>query len=229
MIEILFGLSIIFLIALIGYIYIQSQSATSVPYPPVPSPPVSSPPVPSPPVSSPPVSYPPVSYPPVTPPPPVTYPDPVVPRSRLATVNGRDFLCPTGYYYEGDGTQQACVKEGTSGFVCPSGWDILSQKPFCSFNVDSSGNDGAAGGDASTPPPPPPPPPTYTFTKFMDSGRNDIRWDQNKSLEQLKDACNSLSNCRGFNTNGWLKHTIKPQNEWINWTSDPTKGLYVKN
>lgn len=135
MIEILFGLSIVFLIALIGYIYIQSRSSSAA----------------STPISYPPVVNPSVPYPPVTTPPPVTYPDPVIPRSRLATVNGRDFLCPTGYYYEGDGTQQACVKEGTSGFVCPSGWNQLAQKPFCSFNVDSSGNDSAVGGDTSAP------------------------------------------------------------------------------
>merc|ERR1712226_1039110 len=29
-------------------------------------------------------------------------------------------------------------------------------------------------------------------------------------------------------SNGWMKHKIKPQNQWSWWTNDPTKGFYVK-
>jgi hypothetical protein len=86
-------------------------------------------------------------------------PPPVV-KSRLATVNGKDFLCPVGYYYEGDATQQACVKEGETGYICPTGWGKVNGKPYCQYSPDTSGTDNATGNTTSTttsggqPPPP---------------------------------------------------------------------------
>jgi hypothetical protein len=44
----------------------------------------------------------------------------------------------------------------------------------------------------------------------------------------LANYCDSLPNCAGFNTNGWIKTSIQPRNLWVNWTNDPNKGLYVK-
>ena len=52
--------------------------------------------------------------------------------------------------------------------------------------------------------------------------------DLKNQIQALKNECDSLPDCKGFNTNAWLKHKIKPQDQWRTWTSDPNKGLYVK-
>jgi len=68
----------------------------------------------------------------------------------------------------------------------------------------------------------------YQFEPMMDSGLNDIRQEKDKNVLELKRICSSTQSCKGFNTNGWLKHTIKPRGEWSKWTTNPTKGLYIK-
>lgn len=70
----------------------------------------------------------------------------------------------------------------------------------------------------------------YMFIQGMDSGGNDIKnmAELKNKVNALKAECDALSNCAGFNTNAWLKHTIKPSNQWRRWTNDPAKGMYVK-
>lgn len=47
------------------------------------------------------------------------------------------------------------------------------------------------------------------------------------SVEKLKKICSKLDNCLAFNTNGILKHSLKPPEKWIRWTKDPKRGMYV--
>ena len=41
-----------------------------------------------------------------------------------------------------------------------------------------------------------------------------------------------LDNCNfyrlGFNSNGWMKKDIKDKNQWVQWTDNELKGLYIK-
>lgn len=70
---------------------------------------------------------------------------------------------------------------------------------------------------------------TYTFTQGKDSGGNDIMnaGDIADNIPKLKSKCDSTPKCAGFNTNGWLKHTILPVAQWSTWTADPNKGFYL--
>ena len=64
----------------------------------------------------------------------------------------------------------------------------------------------------------------YTIYPNLDSWGNDIRNVQS-GVAELKNNCNADINCKGFNTDGFLKHTIKPVNQFNNYTAN----LYVKN
>ena len=44
----------------------------------------------------------------------------------------------------------------------------------------------------------------------------------------IAELCRKNSECRGFNSNGWLKKALKVKNLWYNWTADVTKGFYKK-
>jgi hypothetical protein len=69
----------------------------------------------------------------------------------------------------------------------------------------------------------------YVFYPGKDSGGNDIKQsaaDAN-NVDKLKATCDNTGGCVGFNTNGWLKHTIKPQASWTTWTTDPNKGMWT--
>ena len=68
----------------------------------------------------------------------------------------------------------------------------------------------------------------YVFFQGLDSGGNDIGNQTPQNVPALIAACNSNPTCKGFNTNGWIKHTIKPQAEWGRWSSDPSQGSYFK-
>jgi hypothetical protein len=68
----------------------------------------------------------------------------------------------------------------------------------------------------------------YTFIPFLDSNGNDIG-RKNGDINALKNMCIKNTQCKGFNSNGWLKNTLLPKANWIKWTDDVTKGFYVKN
>jgi hypothetical protein len=74
----------------------------------------------------------------------------------------------------------------------------------------------------------PPPEDSYTFHQGMDSGGNDIGKGPANDIAKLKSMCDANPSCKGFNTNGWIKHTLQPQSYWSKWTSDADKGTYVK-
>jgi hypothetical protein len=74
-------------------------------------------------------------------------------------------------------------------------------------------------------------PSQYTFYQGMDSDGNDINQQANlvDNISGLESWCTAQPSCKGFNTNGWMKQNILPQGQWSKWTTEPTKGLYVRN
>ena len=46
-----------------------------------------------------------------------------------------------------------------------------------------------------------------------------------KSVDELKEACNAKPECKGFNSAGWLKSAIAPEEEWYAWDEG---SLFVK-
>ena len=67
----------------------------------------------------------------------------------------------------------------------------------------------------------------YQYYQGLDSGGNDIA-NKPGALKDMLQTCTSDPNCRGFNTNGWMKNTILPKNQWDKWTDEKDKGFYVK-
>src|SRR5271168_4765863 len=94
------------------------------------------------------------------------------------------------------------------------------------------------------PPPLPPPPlpplvpvagcvadataPGYSFCQGKDSNLGDLTTQASlaNNVPGLAGFCNSLNNCAGFNTNGFIKGSILPQAQWTTWSGPPTQGLY---
>ncbi len=68
----------------------------------------------------------------------------------------------------------------------------------------------------------------FDFFPFMDSHGNDIGWSNGGGVDAYALECLVNSMCLGFNSNGWMKDTIKPLSSWNVWTNDPTKGFYLK-
>jgi len=72
----------------------------------------------------------------------------------------------------------------------------------------------------------------YEFHARMDSSGFDIRNLRNAAngggVEYYAEWCNKFDDCKGFNSNGWAKRTIRPKSQWRRWTSNSSKGLYVK-
>jgi len=66
----------------------------------------------------------------------------------------------------------------------------------------------------------------YVFFPYADSNGNDIV--KVETVPEAFDACSSDPECKGFNSNGFVKHTIKPKTNWVTWTKDPFLGMYVK-
>lgn len=73
--------------------------------------------------------------------------------------------------------------------------------------------------------------PNYSFCPGKDSAGNNIgnQISLVNNISGLASYCDSMENCKGFNTDGWFKNNLLPQNKWSTWTNDPKKGLYVKN
>lgn len=69
--------------------------------------------------------------------------------------------------------------------------------------------------------------PNYLFYQGKDSGGNDIGHFPGTPKE-IMIKCNSEPKCKGFNTNGWVKHTILPKDKWVKWSGDATKGMYLR-
>ena len=70
----------------------------------------------------------------------------------------------------------------------------------------------------------------FHFYQGKDSGGGDIVTTPFPgSLFSIADTCWEDPECKGFNSNGWLKGTIKNVDLWYNWTDVPTKGLFLKD
>ncbi|GFH44485.1 hypothetical protein CTEN210_00959 [Chaetoceros tenuissimus] len=67
----------------------------------------------------------------------------------------------------------------------------------------------------------------YSFHKHKDSPGYNIENFQG-TIEEMITRCESLENCLGFNTNGWMKSFILDQDNWHTWTDDDEKGFYLK-
>ena len=71
----------------------------------------------------------------------------------------------------------------------------------------------------------------YSFVQEgKDSHGNDIEnyWLEGITIDQMKSRCDANVECLGFNSKGWMKYHLKPENEWNHWTNDPNKGFYIK-
>merc|ERR1712184_211946 len=51
----------------------------------------------------------------------------------------------------------------------------------------------------------------YEFIARRDSWGGDIRNIQGGDVEYYAEWCNQQADCEGFNSNGWMKSTIRPQ------------------
>jgi hypothetical protein len=66
---------------------------------------------------------------------------------------------------------------------------------------------------------------SYTVHEKTDSGGANIKRLAGKSVDELKEACSALAECVGFNSAGWLKSGMAPEEEWYDWDGG---DLFVK-
>merc|ERR1719421_2312298 len=66
---------------------------------------------------------------------------------------------------------------------------------------------------------------TYAEHAGKDSGGSNLERLAGKSVDELKEACNAKPECKGFNSAGWLKSAIAPEEEWYAWDEG---SLFVK-
>merc|ERR1719335_2105645 len=64
----------------------------------------------------------------------------------------------------------------------------------------------------------------YDKTEGKDSGGSNIKRIPEASVEELEEACSADPACAGFNTMGWMKAAIDPEEKWYAAEGD----LYVK-
>jgi chromosome segregation ATPase len=66
---------------------------------------------------------------------------------------------------------------------------------------------------------------TYAKKEGKDSGGGNMERLAGKSVEELEEACSADPTCVGFNSAGWLKSSLAPEEEWYAWDGG---DLYVK-
>merc|ERR1719409_295172 len=64
----------------------------------------------------------------------------------------------------------------------------------------------------------------YEEKSGKDSGSSNLKRIPEASVEELEEACSADPGCAGFNTKGWLKGAIDPEEKWYDAEGD----LYVK-
>ena len=65
----------------------------------------------------------------------------------------------------------------------------------------------------------------FVYFPGLDSPGGDyLLVETERDLERL---CRNTQHCLAYNTNGLLKHTLLPPQQWIRWSDRPQKGLYV--
>ena len=131
---------------------------------------------------------------------------------------------------EQDGTPASCIdicesKSGCTGFVSNGNHCWFKNKnaktPAYNSTVNYYYKGNAPSGAAIVPPTS-----KYDFVQGMDAGTDIV--NKSGSIDDLKIACDADVNCMGFNTNGVLKTSLPPKDQWKNWTKDSDKGLYIK-
>jgi hypothetical protein len=70
----------------------------------------------------------------------------------------------------------------------------------------------------------------YKFYSQLDSYGNDIEHDNSSTLDELKKKCDLNLGALGFNTSGWIKNVIHPDENliWLYKSNSGSQGLYVK-
>lgn len=69
----------------------------------------------------------------------------------------------------------------------------------------------------------------YIFFPRLDSEGYDVNQFKNYSVVKLKEICDKNPSCVGFNTNGWIKYNIVPENKMVLVPDfNETQGTYVK-
>ena len=52
--------------------------------------------------------------------------------SDSSMINGKTFICPSGYNPEAGGSMQVCRKsDGSGNWTCPSNWTKIGSAPYC--------------------------------------------------------------------------------------------------
>lgn len=70
----------------------------------------------------------------------------------------------------------------------------------------------------------------YTFYQYLDYVGNDINYYPDKSIDDLVKICDSIDYCMGFNTLGWIKHSIDlNQLKPLYGIRNNEDGIYIKN
>lgn len=71
--------------------------------------------------------------------------------------------------------------------------------------------------------------PGYVFWPGYDSPKHDLPEISASSIGGMLATCNANPNCKGFNSNGYLKTKIEPLGKWQVWTEPgPCDGLFIK-
>jgi chromosome segregation ATPase len=66
---------------------------------------------------------------------------------------------------------------------------------------------------------------SYTEHAGKDAGGGNLERLEGLSVEELEKACSEKPECVGFNSAGWLKATMAPEDQWYDWEEG---SLYVK-
>lgn len=80
-------------------------------------------------------------------------------------------------------------------------------------------------------PTPPAPIPGFQWQQNLDSTGNNISRNTTATVAELGAMCAADPDCKGFNTQGWLKNLIKPKSEWTGmWDTlcNGDQGMFVK-
>jgi hypothetical protein len=66
---------------------------------------------------------------------------------------------------------------------------------------------------------------SYAKKAGKDSGGGNLKRLAGKSVTELEEGCSALPECVAFNSAGWLKSALAPEEEWYDWADG---DLYVK-
>ena len=67
----------------------------------------------------------------------------------------------------------------------------------------------------------------FQFYPYYDSNGGDLKRGIG-GVDDFAAECYNNPNCKGFNSNGWLKHTVKNRSKWSRWTNDSSLGFYLR-